>query len=237
MTRCGDVEQRTPNLAGVGCNPVSARECVGARGRNFTILIGSRARRTATSRSDIDVVRIGHKRPAPGRIGKQAISYIDYDFDKFCDLYDRGSLFLYHVFREGRLLAGSESAWRSLKKNFRVSTNFGDQISRNRNFLRWLHRGEKFEGAVIPYLAHTCRALKNLAIFSLAQKRQYIFDKREALQRAFPALSDRSIDLLITANDSFERSARPRLSSEDVPIRDIHRMKKQVACAMHNAAG
>jgi hypothetical protein len=46
-----------------------------------------------------------------------------------------------------------------------VSTDFTEEITRNRKFLQWLQRGEKFKGAVIPYLAHTCRALKNLAIF------------------------------------------------------------------------
>jgi hypothetical protein len=67
------------------------------------------SRRTATHESDIDVVRIGHKQPAPIKrdYQKRLISYIDYDAHTFCDLCDRGSLFFYHVFREGHLLEGS----------------------------------------------------------------------------------------------------------------------------------
>jgi hypothetical protein len=123
-----------------------------------------------------------------------------------------------------------------LKENFRVSTNFKQEISRNRRFLKWLQRGEKFRGAIIPYLAHTCRALKNLAIFSLAQKRCYVFDKRAALRGAFPNLPKSSIDLLISANDSFERSPRRRLSSGDVPVSQINRLRKEVNLAVQHAA-
>jgi predicted nucleotidyltransferase len=204
----------------------------------FTILIGSRARRTQKSYSDVDIVRIGHTELATikERARKDSVSFIDYDVDKFSDLYEKGSLFLYHVFREGRLLEGDFDAWNYLKENFRVSTNFKREISRNRRFLKWLQRGEKFRGAVIPYLAHTCRALKNLAIFSLAQKRRYVFDKRAALRGAFPNLPKSSIDLLISANDSFERSPRRRLSSENVPVSQINRLRKQVNLAVQHAA-
>jgi len=182
-------------------------------------------------------VRIGHKAPLAFKRHeeKRSVTYIDYDVKSFCDLYARGSLFLYHVFREGRLLAGNSQAWARLKENFRVRTNFAKEISRNRKFLRWLQRGEKFRGAVIPYLAHTCRALKNLAIFSLAQKRRYVFDKRAALRGAFPSLPKSSIDLLISANDSFERAPRRRLSSEDVPMSHINRLRKQVTFAVQHA--
>lgn len=215
----------------------SARRLVHRQPGQFTILIGSRARRAARSWSDIDVVRIGHKEPIQAnRDQKRLVSYIDYDSEKFCELYNRGSLFLYHVFHEGRLVAGSATAWKRLKENFKVTTDFSQEISRNRKFLKWLHKGEKFRGAIIPYLAHTCRALKNLAIYSLARKRQYVFDKRSALQGAFPGLSKESIDLLIDANDSFERSPRKHLSSSDVPVAQIDLVRRQIAAAVQHAA-
>jgi predicted nucleotidyltransferase len=238
MTR----RQRSKRHRDYGVQPrhraLAARSCIDPKKARFTILVGSRARRTSNSGSDIDVVRIGHKQPetTKSRYPKRLVSYTDYDTDKFCDLYDRGSLFFYHMFREGRLLEGSRTAWSCLKANFRVSTDFAEEITRNRKFLQWLQRGEKFKGAVIPYLAHTCRALKNLAIFSLAQKRRYVFDKRAALRSAFPRLSDSAIDLLVTANDSFERSPPRRLSSQDVPVAEINRLRKQLTVAMQHAA-
>ena len=204
----------------------------------FTVLIGSRGRGTATGASDFDVVRIGHKAGVKFKRNERnrSVSYIDYDVKSFCSLYESGSLFLYHIFREGRLLEGNRQAWAWLKENFRVRTSFGREISRNRAFLRWLQRGEKFKGAVIPYLAHTCRALKNLAIFSLAQKRRYVFDKRAALRGAFPNLPSSSIELLISANNSFERAPRHPLSSEDVPVAQINRLRKHVNLALEHAA-
>jgi predicted nucleotidyltransferase len=217
---------------------LAAKSCIEPRTARFTILIGSRARRTSKAGSDIDVVRVGHKKPLArnGRHQKRLVSYTDYDIEKFWDLYGRGSLFFYHMFREGRLLEGSPSAWSCLKANFRVSTNFNEEITRNRKLLQWLQRGEKFRGAIIPYLAHTCRALKNLAIFSLAQQRQYVFDKRAALNRAFPRLSKNAIDLLVTANDSFERSPRRHLSSHDVTEEEINHLRKQLTVAIQHAA-
>src|SRR5207247_1431685 len=74
------------------------RQRLGSKRPKFTILIGSRARSTQNSASDIDVVRIGHKRSVKlhNRGRKRHISYVDYDPDAFLNLYKGGSLFLYH---------------------------------------------------------------------------------------------------------------------------------------------
>ena len=169
------------------------------------MLIGSRARRRSRATSDIDVVRIGHNRPASTRLGKlgrpAGVSYIDYDAAKFAKLYGKGSLFLYHVFNEGKLLQGNRTAWEKLRDRFKVQTNFSDEISQNRKILSWLQRGNKARGAAVPYLAHTFRALKNLAIFSLAQRRKYVFDKWDALRQAFPQLDSKAMNVLMDAND------------------------------------
>jgi len=199
---------------------------------NFTILIGSQARCTQDRFSDVDIVRIGHTNPI-AKIGKRGVqpSYIDYDMATFSLLYERGDLFLYHIFKEGRLLQGDQSGWALLKRNFRVGTDFGEEISRNRKFLQWLQRGSKYEGAIMPYLAHLCRALKNLAIFSLAEKRNYVFDKRKALRSAFPALSDESISLLVNANNSFERNPSLARSYPIIDPTSMKRLNKEIALA------
>jgi hypothetical protein len=201
----------------------------------FTVLIGSRARRTQKKESDIDIVRIGHREPVSldngsGKKGKD-ISYIDYDPKKFSELYRNGSLFLYHVFTEGSLLQGSRMGWRILKKGFKVSKDFSEEISQNRKLLYWLQSGEKFKGATIPYLAHTFRALKNLAIFSLAEKSDYIFDKRAALQKAFPKLDREAISVLIDANNVFERSVR-NCPSYALGGETIAHVRRQIAHAV-----
>lgn len=130
------------------------------------------------------------------------------------------------------LLRGSRSHWKTLKDGFKVSTNFRQEISQNRNLLKWLQEGEKFKGATIPYLAHTFRALKNLAIFSLAQKRNYVFDKHTALRKAFPQLDREAITLLINANDIFERSSKRRSSTNPVDGDAIRWVRTQIAHAM-----
>lgn len=210
-------------------------EQIGSRKAKFTILIGSLARRTHNTSSDIDVVRIGHRESTKLKIQSrnQAVSYIDYDIDKFMELYERGSLFLYHVFSEGCLLEGDATAWQWLKEHFRVSTDFRQEISQNRKFLKWLQTGTKYQGAVVPYLAHTCRALKNLAIFSLAQEGKYVFDKGRALRKAFPRLSDDVIALLVDASNSFERLPWRPLSRAPVGPNAIGQLNEQIASVIN----
>jgi hypothetical protein len=214
---------------------VAAIEHLGSRQAKFTILIGSLARQTQNASSDIDVVRIGHKesRKLKNQSKNQMVSYVDYDIDTFLELYERGSLFLYHVFSEGRLLDGNTAAWQRIKENFRVSTNFRQEILQNRKFLKWLQTGTKYQGAVIPYLAHTCRALKNLAIFSLAQERKYVFDKGSALRKAFPRLTDDAIALLVDASNSFERLPWRPLSRAPVDQNAIGQLNRQIASAIN----
>jgi len=211
-------------------------EYLRSRKPKFTVLIGSRARGTHARHSDIDIVRIGHREPVPlNLVGAQRqsdISYVDYESIKFSDLYRNGSLFLHHIFTEGTLLQGRRRDWNYLKRHFKVKTNFTNEISQNRRLLRWLQNGEKFKGATMPYLSHSFRALKNLAIFSLAQKRDYVFDKRGALSKAFPRFDPEAITFLIEANDIFERSVRPTRNYEVNPA-TVEYVRKQIAHAIN----
>ena len=74
----------------------------------YTVLIGSYARGTENEHSDIDLVRIGHAEEfelAPAYVLPAGpISYIDYEMKVFQSLYQSGSLFLYHILNEGKLL-------------------------------------------------------------------------------------------------------------------------------------
>ena len=227
MNRPPQAQKRTARL----------RNEIGAPG-SFTVLIGSRARRAVRPSSDVDVVRIGHRHSLPAHFRAThrggRISYIDYDESKFRELYERGSLFLYHVFTEGSLLEGDAKPWASLKSRFKVATNFREEISQSRSVLAWLQRGNKWRGAKVPYLAHTFRALKNLAIFSLAQRRHYVFDKRRALEEAFPQLRRQSIATLIDANDAFEQTRLGRPRSYDISETTVAQLKKDIVGALRS---
>lgn len=179
----------------------------------FTVLIGSCARGTGDAYSDIDIVRIGHQRElTQAEIRKlegntSTISYIDYDFATFKSLHQNGSLFIHHILTEGKLLSGSSIRWAKFIETFRVTTDLRNEIDEQLRLCRWLARPKVFTKATMPLLSHMFRALKNAAIFSLAQQGVYVYDKREALRSAFQFLDISEIDLLISANNAYVRGA------------------------------
>lgn len=180
------------------------------RKNNYTILVGSFARETNNKNSDLDIVRINHNNSinhvfdVPKKI---PVSYIDYDLKSFFELYNQGSLFLKHTFEEGKLLYGDKCQWKQLTDNFRVSIDFSETILEYRDVLKFIDKYPSYETAYIPYLSNIFRALKNIAIFKLAEAGIYEFDKSIALFKWF-GLSNREINLLIMSNNAFERDCR-----------------------------
>jgi len=178
---------------------------------SLTILIGSFARGTAEHFSDIDIVRVGHHHALSKSVLRQfgnprsPVSYIDYDGTTFESLYKSGSLFIHHVLTEGKLIEGNLAYWSDLRKRFLVLEDFSNEIQEQLSLCVWLSRPEVFANAVLPQLSHTFRALKNAGIFMLAQNRIYIYDKRRALKKAFRFLSKDDIEVLLIANNSYER--------------------------------
>lgn len=184
-----------------------------AKAEEFTILIGSQARGTAGLHSDVDVVRVGHKRRIPKKELRRIaavcahISYIDYDLQTFLSLHESGSLFIHHIVTEGKLLSGDAARWAKLVESFSVSRDLRAEINEQLRLCRWLARVDKSNPATMPLLSHMFRALKNAAIFSLAQQGRYVYDKQEALRKAFPKLTQSDVELLVTANDAYVRGA------------------------------
>ena len=178
---------------------------------SFTILIGSFARGEGGPDSDVDILRVGHCRsvdrlPEIGR--KIPISYIDYDYSTFIDLYRQGSLFLYHSFREGRLIEGDITIWAGLKSNFTVTYNHKDSINEYFELLKFINAYPGFERAFMPYLSNICKAVKNIGIFKLAEIGCFVFDKQTALVKGC-GLSLNQAEILISCNNCFERSRTP----------------------------
>lgn len=178
----------------------------------FTILIGSYARGTNRRDSDLDIVRIDHTNKlncccVPSSFSN--ISYIDYSIGTFDELHSSGSLFLYHIFSEGKLLCGKKSEWYKLRETFNVNRSFKKEINEYLDLLVFLNSDPVFHHSIFAYLSNMFKAIKNISIFNLAEKQQYIFEKKSSILSVYSFLSGKQIDLLISANDIFERDVTP----------------------------
>lgn len=179
----------------------------------LTILIGSFARGTPEACSDIDIVRVGHNRTLSRSVlevlanPNSPVSHIDYEKKAFASLYESGSLFIHHVLTEGKLIEGDPHYWSQLREGFSVTKDLSNEIQEHLSLCIWLARPEVFVHAVFPQLSHTFRALKNAAIFMLAQNGLYIYDKRRALGTAFHFLTKDDIEVLLIANNAYERGS------------------------------
>src|SRR5258707_9239392 len=99
----------------------------------FIILIGSFARGDANERSDCDLLvvnasaeEVGQIVGVPDGVVTNVVTFTD---ETFLNLYRRGSLFLFHAFREGKLLWGDEKRWLSLGANFEVPQDYRREIA------------------------------------------------------------------------------------------------------------
>jgi hypothetical protein len=182
---------------------------------HFTVLIGSCARGTDQPHSDVDVVRVGHDsellradlgRKGLAKLAQGPTAYVDYDLATFARLFDEGSLFVHHILTEGILLDGPRSIWNAWRASFRVANSFLQETVRYSASSFWLLHPERFVHARLPFLSHLFRAMKNTAIFSLANRHTYCFEKRDCLCQAFPAMLKEDIDLLLAADAAYQRA-------------------------------
>lgn len=174
----------------------------------YTILIGSYARGTNRLGSDYDVVRVNHAEKLDSDhipSSQTRISYIDYSEEAFAELYKSGSLFLYHIFYEGKLLFGNKKDWYNLKNNFSVCNIFTKEILEYLDLISFVNSDQSFHHSTFAYLSNMFKAIKNISIFCLAEKGQYVFEKKTAIAGAYPFLSTSKINALILANDVYER--------------------------------
>jgi hypothetical protein len=185
-------------------------------GIHMTILIGSCARGTDRAHSDVDIVRVGHGRQVSredlgrngwAKVAQGPIAYVDYDFATFAQLFAEGSLFVHHILGEGILLSGSPAVWDGWRAGFRVAGSFHQESARYLASCFWFLHPERFVHARLPFLSHLFRAMKNAAIFSLADRHTYCFEKHDCLQRAFPSMTDADIELLLAADAAYQRSS------------------------------
>lgn len=130
-------------------------------------------------------------------------------------MYQEGSLFLYHAFYEGKLLAGDGDLWEKLLEGFLVSVDFRESINEYLEVLEYIDEYPGYEYSYVPYLSNIFKCAKNIGIFLLASKEKYEFEKSLALKDGC-GLKESVALTLIKANAVFERSTpiSPQLMNE-----------------------
>ena len=188
-----------------------------ARRRPFLVLIGSSARGEMTERSDIDLVAIG-RLAADAILGdlprSRKANLIQFSFARFDRLYRKGDLFILHVLSEGKLLRGPRREWLRLVKAFKVKTHFRREISRNQRVIGFLLSDRGNLKSPIAFLSNLFRALKQIAIFRLAEQGTYVFSKSMAVKSAFPWISARALGAMLDAEHILMRENHRNRNAE-----------------------
>lgn len=177
----------------------------------YSVLIGSYARNACRDGSDCDIVRVCHMSDVVFAMRQPRsvyISYVDYDEYSFEKLFEAGSLFFYHMFYEGILLEGDTVSWHELKESFQVASSFSGEIEQDFDLLAFINSDCKYCSYVFAYLSSAYRAIKNIAIFRLAEKKTYVFDKFKAMASYWSFLTEGQIQVLIHSNDLVERESK-----------------------------
>ena len=123
----------------------------------------------------------------------------------FSELYQQGSLFIYHAFKEGILLEGNQHRWEQFKNRFSVTADHSESINEYISVLKFIDNYPQYELSYIPFLSNIFKSIKNIGIFRLANKGNYLFDKKSALIKGC-GITDNQASLFISANNAFERS-------------------------------
>jgi predicted nucleotidyltransferase len=170
----------------------------------FIILVGSVARKDFNETSDIDICRIETKcdLKRERKWPSGPINYIDFSFDEFLHLYNSGSLFIYHVVNEGKLICGDVHKWRHLKDNFVFEDTYTGELDKIRRRFHVFLEIEIYGNKYMSLYSNLFTTVKNFSIFYLAKKRIFVFNKEIAIKTVF---GDFYYDLLIASYNYFER--------------------------------
>lgn len=155
----------------------------------FVALIGSYARGDFNQYSDCDILRVNCGNAAIDYSAlpvsdRSLVSCIDYDEEMFTKLYATGSLFLYHVFYEGRLISGDKALWQELKNSFSVQKDFKEEMEEIASVTEFLSDIDIFGGKFLTPLVNAFTELKNACVFFLAHRGIYVFEKTQCLRLA-----------------------------------------------------
>ncbi|KIN09357.1 nucleotidyltransferase domain-containing protein [Vibrio mytili] len=156
---------------------------------SFVVIFGSVARGDSHKNSDIDVLLIDcnirdadlilDKYDLPGL----PVNYIEYDFCQFEKYFRMGSLFLYHIFKQGFLLYGNEDLWAGYVENFKLKSSFCEEIDKIKSDIEIYKDISIFNGKFYLPLVNIFPMVKNYCIFSLANMGIFEFNKVECMKK------------------------------------------------------
>lgn len=179
---------------------------------SFAILFGSVSRGDFNNNSDIDILLYNYpEEKAIEKIKKidipdLPINFIFYDAATFNNFYSQGSLFLYHIFEQGRLIDGCESKWEELISSFKVKKTFKDEIKKIKSEILIYKNLDFLNGYYLSALVNLYPLLKNFCIFSLAEEEIYEFNKKECIKTKANDI-ERSNNLILL-QDFYDYSVR-----------------------------
>lgn len=154
----------------------------------FAILFGSVSRGTHNSNSDIDILLLNIDESQASQfidfsaLPKLVVNYVCYNSVTFNKYYLNGSLFLFHVFNEGRLIYGNANEWERVTKGFKVKRKFDSEIGRVRLDASVYSDINLFSNYYMSAMANFYPIIKNFCIFKLASDSIYEFDKNASLK-------------------------------------------------------
>lgn len=185
--------------------------------KSYVVLIGSFARGNPTKKSDVDLVTIGGRdidQIAAKFPENRRINWTRYTLPQFEKLYHQGNLFVFHVLREGRLLQGDVKEWSRLVKKFRVRTQFKREINKNEKVISFLLSDRENLKSPVAFLANFLRAIKQVAIFRLAERGEYVFAKREAIMKIYSWIPSHIITAMLDAEYILARESEVNRNRE-----------------------
>ena len=153
----------------------------------FIIIFGSIARNDYTENSDVDILTINiEKNLAEKYINNIKIpnfphNYVEYNSEIFSMFYNSGSLFLYHIFTQGVLIHGDIEKWKLIKNNFNVKKSFKEEILKIKEDTTTYSNIKIFNNHFTSAISNLYPMIKNLCIFSLANKGIYEFNKDKCI--------------------------------------------------------
>lgn len=155
---------------------------------SFAVLFGSVSRGDYTKNSDIDILLYNY----PEEKAKQKIELINlpdfpvnfvvYDEEMFWKFHTEGSLFLHHIFEQGKLIDGNDLKWNEIKQSFIVKKSFQEEINKIKREVLVYQQLGFLNGFYLSALVNIYPLLKNYCIFTLANQGVYEFNKRKCIK-------------------------------------------------------
>lgn len=143
-----------------------------------TFLIGSYARGDISDLSDVDILVVtssqkskhGFIRDLRCDFDKNLVSIIKYPSHILQKHWSEGSLFTYHLRNEARCYYAEGDVLNFMKTEFRLKDNFSEDIGAQRKTLSVYQPANLFDDSTVFFTSQLFLLLKNVAIFSLADR-------------------------------------------------------------------